>query len=172
MIRKAEKKDIAAVAAIYEAIHTEEEQGKITTGWIRGIYPTLQTAENALGAGELYVLEEAGVIVAAARINGEQDPAYGKVDWAYPAKVEEVLVLHTLVVHPDAGGKGCGGRFVAFYEQLAAAQGCSVLRMDTNRKNQRAREMYARRGYREAGLVPCTFNGLEGIELICLEKKI
>lgn len=172
MIRKAEKKDIAAVAAIYEAIHTEEEQGNCTTGWIRGIYPTLQTAENALGAGELYVLEEAGAIVAAARINGEQDPAYGKVDWAYPAKAEEVLVLHTLVVHPKAGGKGCGSRFVAFYEQLAAAQGRTVLRMDTNRKNQRAREMYARRGYREAGLVPCTFNGLEGIELICLEKKI
>ncbi len=172
MIRKAEKKDVAAVAAIYEAIHTEEEQGNCTTGWIRGIYPTLQTAERAYEAGELFVLEEAGAIVAAARINGEQDPAYQQIRWQFEAQEQEVLVLHTLVVHPKAGGKGYGGRFVAFYEQLAAERGCAALRMDTNRKNERARQMYASRGYREAGITPCTFNGLEGIELVCLEKKI
>ena len=44
--------------------------------------------------------------------------------------------------------------------------------MDTNERNTRARSIYARRGYREAGIIPCTFNGLEGVRLVCLEKKI
>lgn len=32
--------------------------------------------------------------------------------------------------------------------------------------------MYAKHGWREAGIVPCTFNGLTGVQLVCLEKKI
>ena len=40
MIRKATEKDIKAIAAIYEDIHTEEEKGNLTIGWQRGVYPT------------------------------------------------------------------------------------------------------------------------------------
>ena len=32
--------------------------------------------------------------------------------------------------------------------------------------------LYKKLGYTEAGIVPCTFNGLEGVELVCLEKKL
>ena len=35
--RKAAASDIDAVTAIYDAIHTEEEAGRTTTGWKRGI---------------------------------------------------------------------------------------------------------------------------------------
>lgn len=44
MIRKATARDVAAVAAIYDAILTKEEQGPVTVGWLRGVYPTEQTA--------------------------------------------------------------------------------------------------------------------------------
>jgi hypothetical protein len=47
-IRKAEKKDIAAVAAIYAHIHEQERTGKATIGWLPGIYPVRGTAEAAL----------------------------------------------------------------------------------------------------------------------------
>ena len=47
-VRKAEEKDIDAVAAIYEKILTEEENGMCSSGWKRGIYPTRKTAETAL----------------------------------------------------------------------------------------------------------------------------
>ena len=35
--------------------------------------------------------------------------------------------------------------------------------MDTNEKNAAARRLYARLGYREAGIVPCVFNGIKGV---------
>ena len=37
MIRKACETDIPAVAAIYDKLHTEEESGRATIGWIRGV---------------------------------------------------------------------------------------------------------------------------------------
>ena len=61
MIRKATEKDIQAVSHIYDEIHTEEEAGRVTIGWIRDIYPTEKTAEMALQMGDLYVLEEDGI---------------------------------------------------------------------------------------------------------------
>ena len=69
MIRKAERKDIVAVAAIYDEIHAAEERGEITVGWERGVYPTESTAENAFNCEELFVEEKEGRIVAAAIIN-------------------------------------------------------------------------------------------------------
>ena len=47
-IRKAEKKDIDAVAAIYAHIHEQERTGKATIGWLPGIYPVRGTAEAVL----------------------------------------------------------------------------------------------------------------------------
>ena len=55
--RKAAASDIDAVTAIYDAIHTEEEAGRTTTGWKRGIYPVRATAEAALTRGDLFVAE-------------------------------------------------------------------------------------------------------------------
>ena len=44
--------------------------------------------------------------------------------------------------------------------------------MDTNERNAAARRLYAGLGYREAGIVPCTFNGIGGVQLVCLEKTL
>lgn len=173
MIRKGRETDLAQVAAIYDHILTEEEAGRASVGWVRGVYPTEETAREALAKGELFVLEEDGRILASAKINQEQVPEYAQAPWRYAAVPEEqVMVLHTLVVDPAQAGKGAGSAFVAFYEDYARAQGCAYLRMDTNVKNQAARRLYAHLGYWEAGVVPCVFNGIEGVELVCLEKKL
>lgn len=65
-----------------------------------------------------------------------------------------------------------GALFVRFYARRARALGCTVLRIDTNAKNAAARRLYARLGFREAAIVPCTFNGITGVELVCLEKRL
>ncbi|MDD6143824.1 MAG: GNAT family N-acetyltransferase [bacterium] len=172
MIRKAQAADISAIAAIYEDIHTQEEQGALTIGWQRGVYPTQATAQAALARDDLYVLEEDGAVLAAAIINHVQVDVYANVPWQHEASGDQVLVLHTLVVSPDAMSCGLGKQFVAFYEETAHQLGCTVLRMDTNARNTRARAFYQKTGYREAGIVPCVFNGLEGVQLVCLEKRV
>ena len=172
MIRKATLQDLDAISDIYEEIHTLEEQGKTTIGWIRGVYPTRATAQAALERDDLFAEEINGLVVAAAIINPIQVPVYADAHWEYPAADTEVMVLHTLTVSPSHSGHGYGKQFVAFYEQYALENGCHYLRMDTNVTNQNARSLYRKLGYKEIDIVPCVFNGIPGVRLVCLEKKI
>lgn len=172
MIRKAVKNDLAQIVNIYDKILELEEKGKANIGWKRNIYPTEKTARDALIKNELFVLEEDGRILAAAKINQEQVPEYVYCHWTYDAPDSEVMVIHTLVVDPDFSGHGIGSKFIRFYEELALKCGCHYLRMDTNQINTAARALYKKLGYSEIGVVPCAFNGISGVQLVCLEKKL
>lgn len=171
MIRKALKEDIDKVAAIYEKIHNTEGLNKYT-GWIKGVYPVRDTAVSAIARDDLFVCEIEGKIVAAAVINQVQVDAYAQGDWEYNSPNNEVMVLHALVVDPELFNKGIAKDFVAYYENYAKNNGCKVLRMDTNKKNLPARTLYGKLGYREAGIIPCVFNGINGVELVLLEKGV
>ncbi len=172
MIREARPVDIDAIAKIYESIHAAEEGGRMTVGWISGVYPVRETAEDALRRRDMFVLEEDGCIKAAAIINKTQVDVYEGAPWSFEAPATEVCVLHTLVVDPRYAGQGIGKRFVAFYEKYALSRRCAVLRIDTNAINAAARALYSRLGYREADIVPCTFNGIPNVNIVLLEKKL
>ncbi len=172
MIYKATLDDVSRIAEIYQAIHTEEEEGRACVGWQRGVYPVKETAEEALSRGELFALWRDDRIVGAGVLNHRQMPQYAQCPWLYQASPQEVLVLHTLVIDPQMAGQGCGKEFVTFYEEYAREKGCRVLRIDTQEKNQAARSMYAKLGFREAGVVLGVFNGIPGVRLVCLEKQV
>ena len=133
--RKAKKSDLEAVGQIYENILASQENGGSYVGWVRGVYPTGQTAADALERDDLFVQEAAGRIVGAAIINRVQVDVYADVAWQYPAEDEQVMVLHTLVIEPEESRQGLGKAFVEFYEGYAAENGCAYLRMDTNARN-------------------------------------
>ena len=135
-IRKAAAADVPAAAAIYERIHDMEEQGKAVIGWIRGVYPTEETAGKMLR--DLFVMEDGGRIVASAVINQAQVPCYAEARWSVRAPDNEVMVLHTLTADPDCGGRGCGRAFVAFYEDCARRHGWSASRRSSPRLSEAA----------------------------------
>ena len=172
IIRKAEARDLDAIESIYNKILLKEEEGEVTTGWERGIYPRRETAEAALKREDMFVIEDDGAFVGAGIINKEQVDVYAKAKWKYSAENSEVMVLHTLVIDPDKSGMGYGKRFVDFYEDFARENGCKYLRMDTNEKNKAARSLYTKLGFNEIDCLPCIFNGLEGVNLILIEKKL
>ena len=151
LIRKADENDIKEINEIYDRVLEREERGEISTGWIRGVYPTEKTVREAFDAGELFAAFDNGRAVASARINRVQVPEYANAAWT--------------------SGKGIGSGFVKFYEDYAAENNCPYLRMDTNERNTAARRLYNKLGYREADIVPCDFNGIRGVRLVCLEKS-
>ncbi|MBD5471287.1 MAG: GNAT family N-acetyltransferase [Lachnospiraceae bacterium] len=172
VFRKAIKEDLQIISKIYAAIHMAEECDKITTGWIRNVYPTDATAEEALQRDDLFVGIDDNLVVGAAIINKQQSDAYRNGHWSYMVSEQEIMVLHTLVIDPMHSGKGYGKSFVRFYERYAISQGCHYLRMDTQAKNNNARAMYKKLGYKEIDIVPCTFNGIKDVQLVLLEKKL
>ncbi|MGN0610698.1 MAG: GNAT family N-acetyltransferase [Ruminiclostridium sp.] len=173
MIRKAVADDIEQITAIYNAIHTEEESGRMTIGWSRGIYPTRKTALDASERGELFVETHNNRIVAAGILNQNQLPEYYECHWKYPADDKDVMVLHTLVVDPAESKKGYAKEFIRFYEEYAIAHNCHYLRIDTQEKNIAARKMYAKLNFEEAEIVDGKFfNGISSVRLVCLEKAL
>ena len=170
--RKAAEEDIAAVSGIYAATHEAEECGKLTVGWMRGVYPTTETAKEALQRGDLFVGTDDGRIFGTAIINQRQLAEYGNGRWQYAAGEREIMVLHTLVIDPELAGRGYGKKFVEFYEAYAASHDCRYLRMDTQAINKSARALYQKLGYREIDVIPCSFNGIDAVQLVLLEKKL
>ena len=170
--RKATEADISAIAAVYDRVHTAEEQGELTVGWVRGVYPTADTAREALSRDDLFVAEEAGAVVATAIINHLQPDCYREGIWQHSAPEDRVMVLHTLAVDPSFSKRGFGSAFVAFYEQYAEEHGCPFLRMDTQIINLAARRLYKKLGYAQIGIVPCVYNGLDDVQIVLLEKKL
>ena len=81
-IRKATAADLDAIEQIYEDIHTAEEEGAATIGWIRGIYPTRKTAEAAVLRDDMFVLED-GEIIGTGIINRTQVDAYYGAPWRF-----------------------------------------------------------------------------------------
>ena len=121
IIRKAKAEDIDAIANIYAKIHSIEEQGLVTIGWQRGVYPEKETAQAALKRDDLFVAEQDGQIVASAILNQQQVDVYDTGNWQYKVPADKVMVMHTLVVDPDLQKSGLGRAFVAFYEKYAFA---------------------------------------------------
>lgn len=171
-IRKATPTDLDSVETIYNELHQAEEDHLISVGWKRGIYPVRSTAEEALIRDDLFVLECNGNVLGSGMINKIQVDVYLEAPWEYDAVDDQICVLHTLVISPRASGKGLGTRFVRFYEEYAKEHGCSELRLDTNELNKAARAMYAKLGYKEISIVPTTFNGIPGVNLVLLEKTM
>ena len=136
MIRKANENDISRVAEIYDKIIDNDKGETSRVGWIKGVYPTAETAGAALEKDELFVLEEDGTVFGAAVINKTQPPAYAKAHWNYTdAADDRIMVLYTLVIDPETKGRGFGTKFVDFYENYAREDGCLYLRIDTNETN-------------------------------------
>ena len=168
-IREANLTDLDSIEEIYDEIHLSEENGCQTIGWMRGVYPTRKTAEESILRGDMFVLED-GKDLGAGIINRTQVDAYHGAPWEY--NTDLVCVLHTLVISPGAAGRGYGRAFVEFYEWWAKQHNLLELRIDTNARNTTARDMYRKLGYKEIGIVPITFNGIPGVDLVLLEKNL
>lgn len=154
MIRKADRTDLPAVRALYEAVlDAEAAAGLGYLAWRKGIYPTEETARRGLEEGTLYVGESSGRIWGAVIINNHQAREYEDGAWTLPAEPEEVGVLHTLCVHPEARGQGHAAELVRYGENLCRTQGRRVMRLDTRAVNVPGLKLYASLGYREAGQV-------------------
>ena len=171
-IRLAFAEDVRAVSRIYDHIHDAEEANRASIGWVRGVYPTVHTAEEAITRRDLFVYEEEGQIMASGIVNQIQPPAYAEGNWAAAAAPEEVMVLHTLVVDPGWSGKGIAHAFVQFYEEYARSQGCCELRMDTSEINTPARAMYRKHRFTEIGIAKSELSGIPDVSLVMLEKYI
>ena len=172
-IRKGTNSDISAISNIYNSIHDEIERGHYRMKWFRDRYPTREWAEEHILLGDLYVLQDAdNEVVASAIINHNPLPEYFAGQWFQPDNYDKILIIHTLVVRPDRMHRGYATMLIKFYEEMAIAQRCERLRLDTQAIDFPARQLYKKLGYTEADYLPCQFKGINDIDLVLIEKLL
>ena len=151
MIRKATEHDIPRVEAGYLEHLRHEQTHTAYTVWKEGVYPTKQTALDALAEGSLYVMEGPDEVLASVIADQKQPAAYADIDWSCPADPEDVLVIHLLCVPPSLAGHGVGSSIVRFLIEEARAKGYKTVRLDTGGQNVPAASLYRKLGFRLAG---------------------
>ncbi|MFF7450818.1 MULTISPECIES: GNAT family N-acetyltransferase [unclassified Streptomyces] len=123
-IRPADAADVAAVRTVTDAAY-HPYIARI------GVVPQPMEADHAAN-------------VAAGRVFVTGDPVHGLV------VVEEHpghLFLDSIAVHPDAHGKGVGGRLLRFVDARARERGLTEVRLYTNAMMWENQKLYPRFGY-------------------------
>lgn len=172
MIRKATENDIPAIARTYDELFSYESVNGSGTNWREGVYPTAAVPEKRVPMGEMFVLDEDGVICGSMVLNGEQAAEYGDIPWAYEADADEVLVIHTICVPPRLSGHGYGRAMVNFAVGYAREHGKKVIRLDTYEGNAPARAFYEKMGFRFAGVHDALHEGVISEVLAYLEYRL
>lgn len=171
MIVKAVQADVTAVAALYEAVNTALTAGINYPGWHQDVYPTKHDAQTALEEGTLFIAKEGETVTGTVILNNCQPQGYETVDWGFACDENEVLVVHTLAVHPDAAGKGTGKALMEFALQHAQQTGMSCIRLDVTKINTPAIALYEKSGYTYQGLADLGLSAY-GIDTLRVYQRI
>jgi protein-tyrosine phosphatase len=111
--------------------------------WHPGQLTEADLAAHA-AAGRLHVIRSAGRVVAAVVVQHADEPIWGPDDG-------KAGYLHTLVVDRAHAGTGLGGRLLAGAEDVIAASGRPLARLDCVSRNPALRAYYRAAGYAEVG---------------------
>jgi ribosomal protein S18 acetylase RimI-like enzyme len=130
------------------------------------VYPNLDTVAKDVADRTLYVALQADRCLGAVCLSEEQDEAYQEVNWVGH---EPVLVIHRLCVAPAHQGRGIASRLMDFAEAFAEEKGYASIRLDAYTGNERAVELYERRGYTVVGQV---FFPRRELPFYCMEKIV
>lgn len=157
-IEKGTARDIDELAELYDALIDHLEQGVNYPGWKKGLYPVRATAVRGVETNTLFVLRVNGVIAGSFLLNHEPEKAYISGKWTIDAENSEILVVHTLVVHPKYMKNGAGRQLMNFAKEYGAQQGMKAIRLDTFYHNYPAIALYEQCGFRYAGTVDLGLN--------------
>ena len=147
MIRAATAADLDAIVSGYQAHFAHEREHSAYTVFQEGVYPTRAHAEAALQTQGLYVYTSENQVLASLILHAAQPTEYQHINWPSTALPEQTWVLHLLMVHPSLAGRGIGARLVRYGLDLAAAHGCTAVRLDTGAQNLPAVALYQKLGF-------------------------
>ncbi len=134
--------------------------------WDAG-YPNAEVFARDVELTQLWVAESDSQIAGVAAITTEQEPEYANVGWDIS---ETAIVVHRLAVDPAFHGRGIALALMQQAEIVARESGISVLRVDTNTRNQATQRMFPKLGYALSGETGLGHRA--GLRFLCYEKRL
>ena len=146
LIRAATAVDLDAIVSGCPAHFAHEREHGAYTVFQEGGYPIRADAEVVLQAHGLNVAEIENPVLASLILHATQPAEYQPLHGPSGTPPEHTWVVHLLMVHPSLAGQGLGARMVRCGLDLAAAQGCTAVRLNTGAQNLPAVALYQKRG--------------------------
>ena len=162
-IEKAVPRDADEVGRLYDSLNDHLMATVNYPGWKKGLYPICEDAEAAIREGTLFVLREGGRIAGTVILSHREEKGYAQADWGLDIAPEQLIVVHTLVVHPQHLSRGVGRRLMEFAIAQAKAQRMRAVRLDVNQRNVPAIRLYERLGFAHIDTVDLGY-GIEQAE--------
>lgn len=170
-ITRAGMVDLPAVSALYDAVTGHLAATVNYPGWKKGVYPNQETARQALEQNCLFAAWQERKLAGTVILNHFAEAGYGKVDWQVMLPESQVLIVHTLAVHPDCRGQGVASRLLEFALEYARQDGDRAVRLDVSRGNLPAISLYERFGFRHMDTLDLGYDP-GGDDLFCLYQKL
>lgn len=146
-IRIAQDEDYIRVRDFYYELIDAMQDAEYNPGWEKDIYPTQEFLKKSIHAHELYIVEIEECMVACMVVNHEYNDGYKHVKWSVEAADEELLVIHTLGVHPKHSGKGIAKQMVQKVIDMATKKKIKTIRLDVLGGNVPAEKAYTKMGF-------------------------
>ena len=148
IIEKGTPDNYNELEVLYDSLNDYLSETVNYPGWIKGIYPVRETAEVGIKEGALFVLKIKGVIAGSIILNHTPEEAYKGVRWNIEVDDREVLVVRTLVTHPQFMHKGVALHLMEFAKKHAESLAVKAIRLDVSINNTPAIKLYERSGYK------------------------
>lgn len=158
LIEKGTINDIDELEILYDDLNDYLESHVNHAGWIKGIYPIRKTAIEGIDEDNLFVLRREGVIAGSVILNHVPEKAYEEVIWAVDAAYKDIIVIHTLVVHPHFMEKGIASQLMDFAKEYSITHSFKSIRLDVSIDNKPAIKLYEKCGYKYVGTVDLGLN--------------
>ncbi|MFP7168926.1 GNAT family N-acetyltransferase [Terribacillus sp. 7520-G] len=165
-IESATSMDLHSIQTLFDESNAELQKSGIFQ-WDEN-YPNLTYFKEKIEAKELYVLKREERVLGAVVLNEWESPEWERVDWR--SKKGSNLILHTFCIHPEAQGKGYGGKILQFAEETALKQGYAGIRLDTFSKNRNALGFYEKKGYVKVGKIIFESKPVNNQLYFCFDK--
>lgn len=153
IIEKGKQKDIEELERLYDCLNDYLAATINYPGWIKHIYPVRETAEQGITEESLFVCRIDGRITGSVILNHKPEIAYEQVKWGVDIEYNRILVVRTLVVHPDFLQQGVGKALMEFAEYYAEQLDIRSIRLDVSIDNTPAIALYEKMGYQYRGTV-------------------
>jgi GNAT superfamily N-acetyltransferase len=164
MIRKAESRDIQEIIEIVlGTIPIMREEG--SDQW-DDTYPLRKDFERDLQNGSLFVFEHNQEVIGSIAVDQIQPKEYKTITWS---RNEPAYVFHRLAVKPGARKLGVASQLIDFAEKYALLNGVKYMRIDTYSVNQKAQQLFLKKGYKKIGVME--FYG-KAFPFYCFDKEL
>lgn len=147
--RKVTPPEFHRVCTLYKDV-IDDMQANGLKQWEWDVYPTRAQLESDIELGQLYRVDEDGLLCAAFVLCGALEPEYAQISWHYGVRP---ATLHRFAMTPEGFGTELAARVMAFVKEEALRLGYDSLRMDICGEDERMLRLFRAEMTREAGRI-------------------